>query len=66
MHAVKNLYLTGKPAIVSRLNHWTEQFCIVQSFKTSKEDDFLNGLNSSSSGSPLILQLSLKEDAVTA
>jgi len=63
MHAVKNLDLTGKPAIVNQLDRWKDQFCIVQSFKTSKEDDFFNGLNSSSSGSPLILQLSLKEAA---
>jgi hypothetical protein len=63
MHAVKNLDLTGKPAIVNQVNRWKEMFAIVQSFKTSKEDDFLNGLNSSSSGSPLILQLSLKAAA---
>jgi len=63
MHTIKNLDLTGKPAIVNQLNRWKEMFCIVQSFKTSKEDDFLNGLNSSSSGSPLILQLSLKAAA---
>ena len=63
MHAVKNLDLTGKPAVVNQVNRWKQMFCIVQSFKTSKEDDFLNGLNSSSSGSPLILQLSLKQAA---
>jgi hypothetical protein len=66
MHAVKNLDLTGKPAIVNQVNRWKDQFCIVQSFKTSKEDDILNGLNSSSSGSPLILQLSLKATAGVA
>jgi hypothetical protein len=63
MHAVKNLDLTGKPAIVNQVNQWQHMFAIVQSFKTSKEDDFLNGLNSSSSGAPLILQLSLKAAA---
>jgi len=63
MHAVKNLDLTGKGAIVNQVNHWQHMFAIVQSFKTSKEDDFLNGLNSSSSGSPLILHLSLKAAA---
>ena len=66
MHAVKNLDLTCKPAIVNQVNRWKDQFCIVQSFKTSKEDDILNGLNSSSSGSPLILQLSLKATAGVA
>ena len=63
MHAVMNLDLTGKDAIVNQVNQWQHMFAIVQSFKTSKEDDFLNGLNSSSSGSPLILQLSLKAAA---
>jgi hypothetical protein len=63
MHAVKNLDLIGKPAIVNQVNKWQHMFAIVQSFKTSKEDDFLNGLNSSSSGAPLILQLSLKAAA---
>jgi len=38
-------------------------FCIVQSFKTSKADDFFTVLNSSSSVAPLILQLSLKAAA---
>ena len=41
MHVVKNLDLTGKPAIVNQLNKWQHMFAIVQSFKTSKEDDFL-------------------------
>jgi hypothetical protein len=59
MHAVKNLDLTGKSPYVLKPNEWTKQFCIVQSFKTSKEDDFENGMNTSSSGAPLILQLSL-------
>ena len=63
MHAVKNLDLTGKGAIINQVNRWKQMFAIVQSFKTSKEDDFLNGLNSSSSGSSLILQLSLKAAA---
>jgi hypothetical protein len=63
MHAVKNLDLTGKPCIVNQVNQWQHMFAIVQSFKTSKEDDFLNGLNSSSSGALLILQLSLKAAA---
>ena len=63
MHAVKNLDLHGKPAIVNQVNRWSQMFAIIQSFKTSKEDDFLNGLDSSSSGAPLILQLSLKAAA---
>jgi hypothetical protein len=66
MHAVKNLDLTGKKPYVARMNTWGEQFAIVQSFKTSKDDDFENGLNTSSSGSPLILQLSLKTTATVA
>jgi hypothetical protein len=60
MHAVKNLDLNGKAPIITKMGVWKKQFCIVQSFKTSKEDEFLNGLISSSSGSPFILQLSLK------
>jgi len=61
MHAIKNLDLSEKPPYVARPNIWKDQFCIVQSFKTSKEDDFENGLNTSSSGAPLILQLAVKQ-----
>ena len=61
LHAVKNLDLSEKPPYVARPNIWKDQFCIVQSFKTSKEDDFENGLNTSSSGAPLILQLAVKQ-----
>ena len=45
---------------------WDEAglFALVQSFKTSR-DDYLNGLNSSASGSPLMLSLTLKK-ALTA
>jgi hypothetical protein len=61
MHAIKNLDLTGKkPYVVDKVDAWKEQFCIVQSFKTSKEDDFLNGMNTSAVAAPLILQLSLE------
>jgi hypothetical protein len=60
MHAVKNLDLTGKkPYVVDKTDAWKDQFCIVQSFKTS-QDDFLNGLNTSAVSAPLILQLSLE------
>ena len=58
MHAVKSLALTGKMPIVTKLNPRKKQFCNVQSFKTSTDDDFLNRLDCSSSGSPLILLLS--------
>ena len=40
-------------------------FCIVQSFKSSR-DDYLNSLNSSSTGAPLELSLSLKKAAAQA
>jgi hypothetical protein len=67
MHAIKNLDLTDKMPIIAAPNIWKDQFCIVQSFKTSKEDDFNNGLNTASSGAPLILQLKVKEaDALKA
>ena len=60
MHAIKNLDLTGKtPYVVDKTDAWKDQFCIVQSFKTS-QDDFLNGLNTSAVAAPLILQLSLE------
>jgi len=65
MNAIKNLDLTDKPPYVARPNIWKDQFCIVQSFKTSKEDDFENGLNTSSSGAPLILQLAVKQADAT-
>jgi len=59
-HAIKNLDLTGKkPYVVDKTDAWKDQFCIVQSFKTS-QDDFLNGLNTSAVAAPLILQLSLE------
>lgn len=61
LHAVKNLDLSEKPPYVALPQIWKDQFCIVQSFKTSKEDDFENGLNTSSSGAPLILQLAVKQ-----
>ena len=61
LHTIKNLDLTAKKAIITQPGSWLDQFCIVQSFKTSKEDDFENGLNTSSSGIPLILQLTAKE-----
>lgn len=65
MNAIKNLDLSEKPPYVAKTNIWAHQFCIVQSFKTSKEDDFENGLNTSSSGAPLILQLSVKTPDTT-
>ena len=61
MHAIKNLDLSEKPPYAAMPNIWKDQFCIVQSFKTSKEDDFENGLNTSSSGAPLMLQLAVKQ-----
>lgn len=65
MHLVKQLDLTGKaPYIIDKPTEWVDQFCIVQSFKSSKEDDFENGLNSSSSGTPLILHLALDNPLV--
>ena len=61
MHTVKNLDLTDKKAIITQPGSWLDQFCIVQSFTTSKEDSFENGLSTSSSGAPLILQITAKE-----
>ena len=66
MHTIKNLDLTNKRAIITQPSSWLDQFCIVQSFKSSKEDDFENGLNTSSSGAPLILQLTATDIAVKA
>ena len=61
--AEKPVYCAGQTGVY---NNWDAMgtFAIVQSFKTSR-DDYLNGLNSSSSGAPLELTIDLRAAAVS-
>ena len=61
--ANKPVFCAGQRGILSR---WDNDgvFAIVQSFKTSR-DDYLNSLNSSSSGAPIELNIELRAAAVS-
>lgn len=64
LNALHTLDLAGKSVYASNKGYWDTKglCCIVQSFKTSR-DDFNNSLNSSSTGAPLELQIALKSAA---
>ena len=60
-NAVHTLDVADKPVFAVVDDYWDTSglCCIVQSFKSSR-DDFLNSLNSSSPGAPVELQIALK------
>ena len=66
-NAVHTLDVADKPVFAALADIWDYEgvCCIVQSFKSSR-DDFLNSLNSSSTGSPVELQIALKSALLLA
>ena len=66
-NAIHTLDIADKPTFASMKNFWDQVgfCCIVQSFKSSR-DNFLNSLNSSSTGAPLELQIQLRSPATEA